>query len=131
MLFVNTDIISAPVVMAIKIASTAGSSAEGKAKTKSVGIAFADSSARELGVSDFIDNDSFSNTEVMCLGPFVLLVLSDKMMQSLIIQLAVKEAILPTGTASKTTERDHDLTKLKDVLERCGVVVTERKPSMS
>ncbi|TCD65445.1 MutS-like protein [Steccherinum ochraceum] len=76
-----------------------------------LGVAFADTSVRELGVSDFIDNDSFSNTE------------------SLIIQLAVKEAIIPTGTASGTTERDHDLTKLKDVLERCGVVFTERKPS--
>ena len=43
--------------------------------------------------------------------------------------MAIKEAIIPTGTASKTTERDHELKKLKDVLDRCGVVVTERKPS--
>ena len=64
MLFVNTDITSAPMVMAIKIASTTGAAANGKAKTKSVGIAFADTSVRELGVADFVDNDSFSNTEV-------------------------------------------------------------------
>ena len=51
-------------VMAIKIASTTGAAANGKAKTKSVGIAFADTSVRELGVADFVDNDSFSNTEV-------------------------------------------------------------------
>jgi DNA mismatch repair protein MSH2 len=50
-------------------------------------------------------------------------------MQSLIIQLGVKEAILPTGTASGTTDRDIDLNKLKQVLERCGIVITERKPS--
>ncbi|PSR76174.1 hypothetical protein PHLCEN_2v8597 [Hermanssonia centrifuga] len=48
---------------------------------------------------------------------------------TLIIQLAVKEAILPTGTASGNTERDIDLKKLKDVFERCNVVITERKPS--
>ncbi|KAH8097021.1 DNA mismatch repair protein [Cristinia sonorae] len=111
MLFTNIDMISAPIVMSIKIASSAGPSAGGKGKMKSVGIAFADTSARELGVAEFVDNDSFSNTE------------------SLVIQLAVKEAILPTGTASGTTERDHELNKLKDVLERCGVIATERKPS--
>lgn len=51
--------------MAIKVTSTpaavAGSS---KVKTKTVGIAFADTSVRELGVADFVDNDLFSNTEV-------------------------------------------------------------------
>ena len=47
----------------------------------------------------------------------------------MIIQLGVKEAIIPTGTISGNTDRDHELKKLKDVLERCGVVITERKPS--
>ncbi|KAI0635322.1 DNA mismatch repair protein [Trametes polyzona] len=111
LLFVNTDIVSAPIVMAIKISSapvTAGTSA---AKTKTIGVAYADSSTRELGVADFVDNDLFSNTE------------------TLIIQLSVKEAIIPTGTTSGTTERDFDLKKLKEVLDRCGVVITERKPS--
>ncbi|KAG6809946.1 hypothetical protein H0H92_013995 [Tricholoma furcatifolium] len=49
--------------------------------------------------------------------------------QSLVIQLSVKEAIVPTGTMSGTTDRDIDLNKLKAVLDRCGVVITERKPS--
>jgi DNA mismatch repair protein MSH2 len=49
--------------MAIKTASTSISAGD-KAKTKSVGIAFADTSKRQLGVSDFVDNDLFSNTEV-------------------------------------------------------------------
>ncbi|THH01168.1 hypothetical protein EW026_g1487 [Hermanssonia centrifuga] len=110
LLFGNADITSAPVVMAIKVGSTsAGGSSN--IKTKTIGIAFADTSVRELGVADFVDNDLFSNTE------------------TLIIQLAVKEAILPTGTASGNTERDIDLKKLKDVFERCNVVITERKPS--
>jgi DNA mismatch repair protein MSH2 len=43
----------------------------------------------------------------------------------------VKEAIVPTGTAVGTTDRDIDLAKLKALLDRCGVVVTERKPSES
>ena len=49
--------------------------------------------------------------------------------QTLIIQLAVKEAVIQTGTQSGSTERDIELKKLKDVLERCNVVITERKPS--
>ncbi|KAK1226170.1 MSH2 protein [Marasmius sp. AFHP31] len=109
MLFSNSDLTTAPVVMAIKVSSTPALT--GKAKTKTVGIAFADTSVRELGVADFVDNDLFSNTE------------------SLVIQLSVKEAIIPTGTASGTSERDIELNKLKGVLERCGVVITERKPS--
>jgi DNA mismatch repair protein MSH2 len=46
-----------------------------------------------------------------------------------VIQLAVKEAIIPMGTSNGTTDRDIDLKKLKSVLERCGVVITERKTS--
>ncbi|KAL4247478.1 DNA mismatch repair protein MSH3 [Abortiporus biennis] len=112
MLFSNTDITSAPIIMAIKVGSNSGAGgAVSKVKTKTVGIAFADTSTRELGVAEFVDNDLFSNTE------------------TLIIQLAVKEAIIPTGTQSGSTERDHELKKLKDVMDRCGVVVTERKPS--
>ncbi|KAG1850182.1 DNA mismatch repair protein [Suillus subluteus] len=108
LLFVNSDVTSAPIVLAVKISS---SSVTNKAKTKSVGIAFADTSVREFGVADFIDNDLFSNLE------------------SLVIQLSVKEAIIPTGTVSGITDRDLDLSKLKAVFERCTVVVTERKPS--
>ncbi|EKM56548.1 uncharacterized protein PHACADRAFT_207767 [Phanerochaete carnosa HHB-10118-sp] len=112
MLFGNVDITTAPIVMAIRVASTpAAPGAPANAKTKQVGVAFADTSTRELGVADFVDNDLFSNTE------------------TLIIQLAVKEAILPTGTQSGATERDVDLKKLRAVLERCNVVITERKPS--
>ena len=65
LLFVNSDITSAPIVMSIKIASSAGAPGlPSKAKTRTVGIAFADTSVRELGVADFPDNDLFSNTEV-------------------------------------------------------------------
>ena len=66
MLFSNTDITSAPIVMAIKIGSSSGpsSGAVAKVKSKTVGVAFADTSTRELGVAEFVDNEVFSNTEV-------------------------------------------------------------------
>jgi DNA mismatch repair protein MSH2 len=56
LLFVNTDLLSAPVIMSIKIST--------KDKAKAVGIAFADASVREIGVAEFVDSDLFSNTEV-------------------------------------------------------------------
>ena len=55
--------------MAVKLATTPivlGSS--GKAKSKTVGIAFADTSLRQFGVADFVDNDAFSNVEVRSYG---------------------------------------------------------------
>ncbi|KAH9477925.1 DNA mismatch repair protein msh-2 [Psilocybe cubensis] len=110
LLFVNSDFVSAPIVMAIKLA-TAPLAESTHTKVRSVGVAFADTTSREIGVSDFIDNELFSNLE------------------SLVIQLSVKEAVIPTGTISGTTDRDIDLNKLRAVLDRCGVVVTERKPS--
>ncbi|KAG8994263.1 MutS-like protein [Tulasnella sp. JGI-2019a] len=97
LLFLNTDILSPPIVMALKL-STRGNE-------RSVGIAFADASIRQLGVSEFVDNDLFSNTE------------------SLVIQLGVKECVLQADEKQK----DLDLTKLKEVIERCGAVITERK----
>jgi len=61
---VDSDILSAPIVMSIQVASLPVSNAETKSKNKAIGVAFADTSVRELGVADFIDNDIFSNTEV-------------------------------------------------------------------
>jgi DNA mismatch repair protein MSH2 len=53
---VNTDLLAAPIIIAIKVAT--------KDKVKQVGVAFADASVREIGVAEFVDNDLFSNTEV-------------------------------------------------------------------
>ena len=60
----DSDILSAPIVMSIQVASLPVSNAETKSKNKAIGVAFADTSVCELGVADFIDNDIFSNTEV-------------------------------------------------------------------
>ena len=119
--------------MAVKLATTPtvpGSA--GKAKTKTIGIAFADTSLRQFGVADFVDNDAFSNVEVCCCASRTSVErLIDHVLQTLAIQLGIKEAIVSTGTVSGATDRDFDLRKLKDVLDRCGIVVTERKPSTS
>jgi DNA mismatch repair protein MSH2 len=120
----GSDLLAPPVVMAIKLVSSAA------AKTKTLGVAFADPSVRELGVADFVDNDLFSNMEVRVDLSFPVVPYLTRPTQSLIIQLSVKEAIIPTGTVSGTTDRDVDLNKLKAVLDRCGVVITERKPSV-
>jgi DNA mismatch repair protein MSH2 len=59
--------------MAIKLASTSmvpGSTS--KARSTNVGIAYADTSVRELGVADFVDNDLFSNIEVIFFLPVEL-----------------------------------------------------------
>ncbi|KAG8902921.1 MutS-like protein [Tulasnella sp. 403] len=97
LLFLNSDILSAPIVMAIKLSNTSNA--------RTMGVAFADASIRQLGVSEFVDNDLYSNTE------------------SLVIQLGVKECVMQAN--EKGT--DFELAKLKKLLEQCGVVVTERK----
>jgi DNA mismatch repair protein MSH2 len=50
--------------MAVKLATIAAAGASSNARLRSVGVAFADTTAHEIGVSDFIDNDLFSNLEV-------------------------------------------------------------------
>lgn len=56
LLFSRADIYEAPVIMSLQLVVKDG--------VKTVGIAFADTSMQELGVTEFIDNDLFSNTEV-------------------------------------------------------------------
>ncbi|KAM0746141.1 putative DNA mismatch repair protein MSH2 [Meredithblackwellia eburnea MCA 4105] len=97
LLFANSDMLAAPVIMAVKVGSKDGN--------KIVGCAFADTSLREMGVSEFGDNELFSNTE------------------SLLIQLGVKEVLLPEE--GKTS--DYDMTKLRTIIERCNIVCTDRK----
>lgn len=64
LLFGNSDYISAPIIMAIKLATASSDGLASQAKLRSVGVAFADTTTRTIGVSDFIDNELFSNLEV-------------------------------------------------------------------
>ena len=88
---------SAPIILAIKVSAKA-------AEARNVGICFADASIRELGVSEFLDNDLYSNFE------------------SLLIQLGVKECLLMTDPNKK----DVELTKLRTIADNCGVAISER-----
>ena len=50
------DLTTSPVVLAVKL--------QIKGDQKCIGVAFADASIRAIGVSEFIDNDVYSNFEV-------------------------------------------------------------------
>ncbi|KAF2862987.1 DNA mismatch repair protein [Piedraia hortae CBS 480.64] len=89
------NIESAPIILAVK--------ASAKADARQVGVCFADASVRELGVSEFVDNDIYSNFE------------------SLLIQLGVRECLIQDGS-------DPDLQKLCSIAENCGCAVSKRPP---
>jgi DNA mismatch repair protein MSH2 len=55
----SIDLTTSPVVLAAKL--------QVKGDQKVIGVAFADASIREIGVSEFIDNDVYSNFEVSAL----------------------------------------------------------------
>jgi len=45
-----------------------------------------------------------------------------------VVQLSVKEALIAPGTKSGKTDKDLEANELKQIFERCGVIITERKP---
>jgi DNA mismatch repair protein MSH2 len=97
-LFANSDRSLIPVILAIKVAV--------KNNERVVGVAFTNASSyREIGISEFIDNDIYSNLE------------------ALLIQLSVKEIILPLD--AKNTE----FQTVKSLLTRCDIIFSEVKPS--
>ncbi|KAK4982826.1 MSH2 protein [Elasticomyces elasticus] len=87
---------TAPIILAIKVSA--------KADGRNVGVCFADASVRELGVSEFLDNDVYSNFE------------------SLLIQLGVKECLIQSDPSRK----DIDLSKIRSIADNCGCAVSER-----
>ncbi|KAK1923021.1 putative DNA mismatch repair protein MSH2 [Papiliotrema laurentii] len=99
LLFTDSDMVSDAVSMAIKISMKEGS--------RIVGCAVVDVQSKIIQVSEFVEDENYGNTE------------------SLLIQLGVKECLLPAN--EKGT--DHELVKLRTVIERCQVIVTERKPA--
>jgi DNA mismatch repair protein MSH2 len=73
-------------------------------EARNVGVCFADASVRELGVSEFVDNDIYSNFE------------------SLIIQLGVREVLVQYDGSKK----DGELAKLRAIADNCQCAVSER-----
>jgi DNA mismatch repair protein MSH2 len=88
---------NAPIILAVKISGKAS-------EARKVGVCFADASVRELGVTEFLDNDLYSNFE------------------SLLIQLGVKECIIQADPQKK----DIELRKLRAIAENCGCSVADR-----
>ncbi|MCJ1310033.1 MutS-like protein [Agyrium rufum] len=88
---------SAPLILAVKVSARAS-------EARNVGVCFADASVRELGVTEFLDNDLYSNFE------------------SLLIQLGVKELLVQVDTQKK----DAELAKIRSIAENCGIAVAQR-----
>ncbi|PGH21568.1 DNA mismatch repair protein msh-2 [Polytolypa hystricis UAMH7299] len=88
---------SAPIILAVKVSAKAS-------EARHVGVCFADASVRELGVSEFVDNDLYSNFE------------------SLVIQLGVKECLI----TSEGQKKDVELGKLRSILDSCGIAISQR-----
>ncbi|KAK2628982.1 hypothetical protein QTJ16_002085 [Diplocarpon rosae] len=87
----------APIILAVKVSAKA-------TEARNVGVCFADASVRELGVSEFLDNDLYSNFE------------------SLLIQLGVKECLIQVDKS----EKDVEMGKLKAIIDSCGIAISER-----
>ncbi|SCV69244.1 BQ2448_2264 [Microbotryum intermedium] len=121
LLFAHTDMLAAPVILALKL--------QVKDNVKTVGVTFADTSRQEMGVAEFIDNDLFSNTEVGSHAADsewrILTTDHQHLHQALLIQLGVKEVLLP----SEDKATDYDLKKIYTLVERCNIVLTDRKKS--
>jgi DNA mismatch repair protein MSH2 len=90
----------APIILAVKVSAKAS-------EARNVGVCFADASVRELGVSEFLDNDLYSNFE------------------SLLIQLGVKECLIQVDKS----EKDVEIAKLKAIIDSCGIAISERSGS--
>ncbi|THY50665.1 DNA mismatch repair protein-like protein msh-2 [Aureobasidium pullulans] len=94
---VGSSMEAAPIILAVKVSAKAS-------EARNVGVCFADASVRELGVSEFVDNDIYSNFE------------------SLIIQLGVRECLVQYDGQKK----DGELAKLRAIADNCGCAVSER-----
>lgn len=124
LLFQNTEILEAPMCLSIVFRVKEG--------IKHVGIAFADSSERRLGVAEFVETEIFSNTEVRdatapCTSADAVVNVPLSSSQSLLIQLGVKEVIFPSEEKGQEVES----AKLHKLIDRCLIPKLGRKRGAS
>lgn len=86
-----------PVVMAVHVVL--------RENERCVGLAFVDMTKRQLGMTEFLDDDQFTSLE------------------SAMVALGCRECVIPQSTVAKSP----DDRKLRDVMARCNVLVTEKK----
>lgn len=98
-LFASNEMQETPVVMAINVTI--------RENERCVGLAFVDMTKRQLGMTEFLDDDLYTSLE------------------SAMVALSCRECIVPQPTAAKSP----DDRKLRDVMARCNVLVTEKKKS--
>lgn len=100
---------STPVAAAIKFQNT---TTEVGTNTKHIGVCLVDLLSSEMQISEFEDNDLYSNLE------------------SLILQLGIKEVIVPSNYDPLNTATSQDYAKFFQVLDRIGgLVITSVKSS--
>lgn len=86
------------IVMAVKVSV--------KAETRSVGVCFLESAARQIGLAEFTDSPLYANLE------------------SFIIQIGAREVLLAEQPNNIADSNDTETEALLDVFNRCGVVVS-------
>lgn len=96
--WLGSQVDQVPMVVAVK---TSGSDTG----ERRVGVCFIDAESRRIGLTEFVDNDLFSNLE------------------SLVIQLGAKEVLLPEE------DRSPDSRRIQEMMSRLDILVTPRKPA--
>ncbi|ORX58397.1 DNA mismatch repair protein [Piromyces finnis] len=91
-IFGTTDFSVSPVICAIRVESNNN-------ETK-IGVSYADATFRKMGMTEFLDNDIYSNFESFC------------------IQINAKECLMIDDPLN------YELKKIRDVLTRCGIAIT-------
>jgi DNA mismatch repair protein MSH2 len=114
LLFSNIDNLSSPLVMAVKLVLSNGGT------TRTVGVAFADASARKLGVSEFLDDEMFSNLEVSRSPVINIQIFNASPFQSLVIQLGIKECIIAETQETKSTRAGPGKGKMAEPIDIDG-----------
>ncbi|ODV85826.1 hypothetical protein CANARDRAFT_27910 [[Candida] arabinofermentans NRRL YB-2248] len=97
----SSEVSYVSIIAALKLVN---SSSDGK----KVCLSFYDPNSKYIGLAEFNDTDLYSNLE------------------SVLIQLGIKECLIPAKSSSTV---DPDLDKVKQLIDRCDIVISEHRAS--